>query len=76
MKQGNSSSGAFALAAMPRYESHGNFPDKVVIVGGDYKFPNRTDGNVLTVRKVGTPLFQTIKKSVTPPHGYRSAVAY
>jgi hypothetical protein len=76
MNHGNASSGAFALAAAPGYEDHSNFPDNVVIVGGDYKLPNATEGNVAVISKVGTPLFQTVRKSTTPPHGYRSAVAY
>jgi len=76
MNHGNSSSGAFALAAAPGYENHGNFPDKVLVVGGDYKLPNAADGNAAAVSRVGTPLFQTVRKSQTPPHGYRSAVAY
>jgi hypothetical protein len=75
MNHGRASSGAFALAAVPGYEDHGNFPDKVVIVGGDYKLPN-ADGSAAAVSRVGTPLFQTVRKSQTPPHGYRSSVAY
>jgi hypothetical protein len=76
MNHGNSSSGAFAIAAVAGYEDHGNFPDKVVVVGGDYKLPNATDGSAAAVSRVGTPLFQTVRKSHTPPHGYRSSVAY
>jgi hypothetical protein len=76
MNHGNASSGAFALAAVPGYEDHSNFPDKVVIVGGDYRLPNSADGDAVALSRVGTPLFQTVRKSSTPPHGYRSAVAY
>jgi len=76
MNHGNASSGAFALAAVPGYEDHGNFPDKVVIVGGDYTLPNAMNGTAAAVSRVGTPLFQTVSKSQTPPHGYRSSVAY
>src|ERR1700733_5434712 len=76
MNHGNASSGAFALAAVPGYEDHGNFPDKVVIVVGDYTLPNAMNGTAAAVSRVGTPLFQTVSKSQTPPHGYRSSVAY
>jgi hypothetical protein len=70
------SSGAFAIAAKPGYIGHGNFPDTVVIVGGDYMLPNATDGTAVTIDRIGTPLFQVVKRATTPPHGYRSAVAY
>jgi hypothetical protein len=70
------SSGAFAMAASPGYESHGNFPDRVIVVGGDNKLPDAARLNVAIVNRVGTSLFQNVRKATIPPHGYRSAVAY
>ncbi|MGF7182466.1 WD40/YVTN/BNR-like repeat-containing protein [Tunturiibacter psychrotolerans] len=72
---GNPSSGAFAFAVQPGYEARSNFPDKIVVVGGDYKLPGATNDNAVLVSRVGN-LFQTSKKTETPPHGYRSAVAW
>jgi hypothetical protein len=71
----NSSSGAFALAADPRHITNFDFPSKIVIVGGDYKLPNATSHNSVIISKLGT-LTPTITEPTTPPHGYRSAVAY
>ncbi len=72
---GNPSSGAFAIAAYPRFDNPSNFPAKVMIVGGDYKLPGATDHNAVFVSHAGT-FMQTTRKPTTPPHGYRSAVAY
>ncbi len=72
---GNSSSGAFAIAAYPRLPTDSNFPEKVVIVGGDYKLPDATVHNAVFGTRVGT-FMQILRESQTPPHGYRSAVAY
>ena len=72
---GNSSSGAFGFATYPRVPTTGNIPDTLMIVGGDYKQPNATDHNAVFVKRFGT-LFQTVSEPQTPPHGYRSAVAY
>jgi hypothetical protein len=72
---GNASSGAFALATSPRIPERSNFPDKMMIVGGDYKLPDGTDHNAVFVTGVGT-FMQTTSEPVTPPHGYRSSVAY
>ena len=72
---GNASSGAFAIAAYPRLPSEANFPDKVMIVGGDYKLPNDTSHNAVFGSRVGT-FMQTFREPKNPPHGYRSSVAY
>ena len=75
LAHGNASSGAFAVAAYPRLPSGANFPDKVMIVGGDYKLPNATSHNAVFGTRAGT-FMQTFREPITPPHGYRSAVAY
>lgn len=58
--------GGFSLAARP----HGSDP-VIVAVGGDYKFPDRTSGTA-SFRVANNRWFA----ATTPPHGYRSAVAY
>ena len=76
MTNGVASSGAFAAAVTPDYASRGNWPDKLVIVGGNYKLPDETTNTAVTVRQ-NAPLYQyTVKAAQTPPHGYRSSVAY
>ena len=57
------------------------FPIEAMVVGGDYAHPDQTSGNaVFLSTKFGKPIDgQKIFKatlSITPPHGYRSAVAY
>ncbi len=74
INHGNTSSGAFALAAS-QFPSASNFPEKVVVVGGDYKLPDAADHNAVIVNRPGTFL-QTVREATTPPHGYRSSVAY
>lgn len=71
---GNESSGAFAFAATPITPGN-NFPDKIMIVGGDYKLPNSTDHNAILIRHPGIFL-QAAQIPKTPPHGYRSSIAY
>ena len=75
IKHGNDSSGAFALASDPAHITNSDFPLKVVIVGGDYKLPDATSHNAVIVTGLGT-LITRITEPTTPPHGYRSAVAY
>jgi hypothetical protein len=76
LASGGASSGAFAVATTPDYAEHGNWPDKLVIVGGDYKLPDESAGTAVTIRQVA-PLYRySAKAAQTPPHGYRSAVAY
>ena len=71
------SSGAFAVATN-RWNS--NFPETLVIVGGDYKKPNEIQGTaayaeVRTGFRPFSPVLNVVAAS-TPPHGFRSAVAY
>jgi len=79
---GNESSGAFAMAIL---DDPGNYeiplPYTIVIVGGDYKHPDATTGVAATVyfegfRFPSRYLSGTARAAHTPPHGYRSAVAY
>jgi len=67
------SAGAFSLAA--RYRPAPAYSVDFMIVGGDYKQPDKTDGNAVFVTRTDqrTPV---VRKPETPPHGYRSAVAY
>ncbi len=76
LASGRPSSGAFAVGAAPDYRDRSNRPDTLVIVGGDYTLPSEKTGTSATVVKVGVPLWQSAKATRTPPHGYRSAVAY
>ena len=63
LKSGAPSTGAFSIAAQP-----GRF----VVVGGDYTKPNDTAGTSAYTLNSGYKW----TASTTPPHGYRSAVAY
>jgi hypothetical protein len=76
LASGRPSSGAFAVAATPDYRDRSNRPDKLVIVGGDYTRAGEKAGTATTVLNVGVPFRQSTKASRTPPHGFRSAVAY
>ncbi|GAC1364768.1 MAG: oxidoreductase [Acidobacteriaceae bacterium] len=70
------SSGAFSVGA--RY-SHGELSPDLMIVGGDYKEPTNTRGNALYVQFRTSILdwfWSRVIRPQTPPHGYRSAVAY
>jgi hypothetical protein len=75
LRHDNDSSGAFALAADPRHITNSDFPSKIVIVGGDYNLPDATSQNAVIVTGLGS-LMPRVTKPTTPPHGYRSAVAY
>jgi hypothetical protein len=76
LASGGPSSGAFAAAATPDYRDRSNRPDKLVIVGGDYLHPGDEAGTAAAVLSVGVPFRQSVKEAKTPPHGYRSSVAY
>jgi hypothetical protein len=76
LASGSTSSGAFAAAATPDYPDRSNRPDKLVIVGGDYKHPSVNAGTAATVSQVGIFLRQSARSAQTPPRGYRSSVAY
>jgi hypothetical protein len=78
LAHGNSSSGAFAIAVENK-QSY--FPLKLIIVGGDYTKPHQTSGTAAYVAsKDGMHLpmssYFNVTTPQTPPHGYRSAVAY
>jgi hypothetical protein len=70
--------GAFSLSAQTR-DSY--FPFRLMVVGGDYTKPDQTEGtSAFLASKDGfhVPLtsYFDVSTSTTPPHGYRSAVAY
>lgn len=72
-----SSAGAFALAA----KNNTYFPLRLMLVGGDFTKPDATSGNAAFLSsKDGAHLplssYFNVTTPVTPPHGFRSAVAY
>ncbi len=67
------SAGAFAFGVLPNND---NYPEKLVIVGGDYKAPDAAAGTAVTVSRFEVPMLRAVSRSTTPPHGYRSSVAY
>jgi hypothetical protein len=72
----SASSGAFSVSA--RY-SHGELSPDLMIVGGDYKEQTSTGGLAAFVRFRSSilDLFSSrVTTAQTPPHGYRSSVAY
>jgi hypothetical protein len=77
MAHGNSSSGIFAIAVKNDDE---RFPPSLMAVGGDYQRPDDTHGNSVFVegsepRRWLGYFFRSVRP-ITPPRGYRSAVAY
>jgi hypothetical protein len=78
LAHGNETSGAVAMAILPNYNFQVKFPYTIVIVGGDYKHPEATTGSAATVYFVGLRalLGRQAWAAHTPPHGFRSAVAY
>ena len=64
MAHGTDSAGVFSLFAMNR--------QNIVAVGGDYQKPNDPTGTAAFTKDGG----KTWTAAATPPHGYRSAVAY
>ena len=71
----SASTGAFAVGALWQNGRAGNFPDDLVIVGGDYAAPEGTAGTAAYISHFGYP-WRMVGRPKTPPHGYRSAVAY
>jgi hypothetical protein len=69
------SAGAFALASPPIEDKAENYPNTIVVVGGDYKKPDNASNNAAIITHVEL-FFRTVRQPTTPPHGYRSAVAY
>jgi photosystem II stability/assembly factor-like uncharacterized protein len=71
----NSSAGAFAVASRGPSQY---FPLHLMVVGGDYTKLDQTSGTSVFLYPGHNPLagnFDVIMPT-TPPHGYRSAVAY
>jgi hypothetical protein len=71
------SAGAFAVAA----KKSTYFPPRLMVVGGDYTKPNESSGTAVFVSSkdgahVPFSSYFTVTTPVTPPHGYRSGVAY
>ena len=78
------SAGAFSIAIAPKEENTANSPPKdkwtllyltkgiCVVVGGDYKKPDSQHGTAAFTIDSGLHW----QRATTPPHGYRSAVAY
>jgi hypothetical protein len=67
--EANLTAGAFSLAARTWEPSQFGIPS-IVIVGGDYRHPDATRGTA------AYGWFGSMEPAHTPPHGYRSAVAY
>ena len=72
------SAGAFALAAK---NNRAYFPLRLMVVGGDFTKPDAASGNAAFLSSrdgAHVPLssYFNLTVPVTPPHGYRSAVAY
>jgi hypothetical protein len=77
---GTESSGAFAIAADHAMDAIGT--RLFIIVGGDYKHPEKSAGTaaIVSTGLSGHGLFSSLRMTAslpnTLPHGYRSAVAY
>jgi photosystem II stability/assembly factor-like uncharacterized protein len=67
------SAGAFSIEA--RFEQDSPFPD-LMVVGGDYKRPEQARQNAFFLPAPKHPLAKKVLTPTTPPHGYRSSVAY
>jgi hypothetical protein len=79
LARGSSSAGAFAVAAKNATTTY--FPLRLMIVGGDYMKPDVSSGNTAFLSskdgaRVPFSSYFTVITPVTPPHGFRSAVAY
>jgi hypothetical protein len=66
------------VAPFPKAESGGIFSiamnqHSIIAVGGDYLHPDSADGSAAHVARGG---HRDLEAAQTPPHGYRSAVAY
>jgi photosystem II stability/assembly factor-like uncharacterized protein len=70
----NESSGAFSIAA--RYPPSRDLSPDVMIVGGDYKNPNSGVATAFFIPFTRSASRRRARHPQTPPHGYRSAVAY
>jgi hypothetical protein len=63
------SAGAFSIGARP-FRDADEIGQQAVIVGGNYQNPNNAGGTAAYIS------YGNLKPAVTPPHGYRSSVAY
>lgn len=76
---GSPSAGAFASAPKT---SNGQGLRQMMVVGGDYRKPEVSAGTAVFVslpppNNLFPPsMYLSVKRPATPPHGYRSAVAY
>jgi hypothetical protein len=73
--------GGFSLAPNQHFSFNGEGLSNsliIVAVGGDYKLPDGTAGNAAVCRpqQEGALVRFKCDKTTSPPHGYRSAVAY
>ena len=69
---GSESSGVFSIAQKQYLPAHDENNWILVAVGGDYKRPEEPANTAAFTTDVG----KTWTASTTPPHGYRSSVAY
>ena len=71
------SAGAFSIARRSTAKGHILEPD-FMIVGGDYRSPNSpgTSAFVPYMAPIATLISRRAIPALTPPHGYRSSVAY
>jgi hypothetical protein len=67
------SAGAFSIAA--HYTPEAFSPD-IMVVGGDYKQPSLAEGTAFFIPASSLDVLRHARAATTPPHGYRSAVAY
>ncbi len=74
LARGTASSGSFAMAVKERSSY---FPFQLMVVGGDFSKPAENAGTAafLKSEKHGGRSFK-VTTPTTPPHGYRSSVAY
>lgn len=47
---GSPSSGAFGMAGVPSGDKAENYPDKIMVVGGDYQHPDMAGQNAVLIR--------------------------
>jgi photosystem II stability/assembly factor-like uncharacterized protein len=72
MAAGKSSSGIFALSFRSDSGFGGSSITRMIAIGGTYDQPDQTTGTVAVSNDGG----ETWTTAQTPPHGYRSSVAY
>jgi hypothetical protein len=65
--------GAFSIAA--NYTPDAFYPG-MMVVGGDYKQPSSVDGTAFFIPATSLDILRHARAATTPPHGFRSAVAY